>query len=66
MEKVPTQRRRGTAWASRQPTAASEDEVQAEIDRDLDASFPASDPPGWTLGIEAGYGKEEEGDSAPQ
>lgn len=25
---------------------------EAEIDSNLDASFPASDPPSWTLGID--------------
>lgn len=31
---------------------ASEDQVEARIDRDLDMTFPASDPPGWVLGVD--------------
>ena len=39
----------------------SEDRVEAKIDRDLADSFPASDPPGWVLGVRS-RPAEEEGD----
>ena len=43
--------------------AASGDRVEAKIDRDLRDSFPASDPPGWVLGVRRPPAeKEEEGD----
>jgi hypothetical protein len=31
--------------------AKPEDRIEAKIDRDLRDSFPASDPPGWVLGV---------------
>ncbi len=55
MERTPAEDQRGGALEPHQPAATSEDAVEAEIDRDGDDSFPASDPPGWTLGTEAGY-----------
>ena len=43
----------------------SEDRVEEKIDRDLRDSFPASDPPGWVLGVKRPPAeKEEEDDSS--
>ncbi len=43
----------------------SEDRVEAKIDRDLQDSFPASDPPGWVLGVKRPSAeKEGEDDSS--
>ena len=40
-----------------------EDRVEGKIDRDLRDSFPASDPPGWVLGVKR-KPAEKEGDDA--
>ena len=43
-----------------------EDRVEAKIDRDLRDSFPASDPPGWVLGVKRPPAeKEGEDDGSP-
>jgi hypothetical protein len=36
------------------------DELEAEIDENLEETFPASDPPSWTLGTD--HGVEAESD----
>ena len=48
------------------PRIESEDRIEGKIDRDLRDSFPASDPPGWVLGVQRPPAEEEgEDDSSP-
>jgi hypothetical protein len=42
----------------------SEDRIEAKIDRDLQDSFPASDPPGWVLGVKRPSAEKEEKDDS--
>ena len=46
------------------PRVQSEDRVEAKIDRDLRDSFPASDPPGWVLGVKRPRAEKEEDDAS--
>ncbi|HEY6186348.1 MAG TPA: hypothetical protein VIW80_01620 [Pyrinomonadaceae bacterium] len=46
------------------PGVGNEDRIEAKIDRDLQDSFPASDPPGWVLGVEPPPAEKEEKDDS--
>ena len=50
---------------SRDETRDTSEMSESEIDATLDATFPASDPPSWTLGVDTGS-KEPRGDSGPK
>lgn len=50
--------------AARSDSPQSEAMSEAEIDNNLRGSFPASDPPSWTLGINHPQKAESEKDDA--
>jgi hypothetical protein len=49
------------------PTDDDSDEMtEKEIDANLEASFPASDPPSWTLGSDHGRDLSQEDEVSPE
>ncbi len=52
--------------SSQTPDDASKDEMsEAEIDENLEDTFPASDPPAWTLGSDHRPNAEQEPEDDP-
>jgi hypothetical protein len=43
------------------PRHLEEHPTEEEIDQTLEATFPASDPPGWTLGLDRFHPPRSEG-----
>jgi hypothetical protein len=47
-----SRRREGNRAEEKAEQETRDEKSERKIDRDLEDSFPASDPPGWTLGVE--------------